>query len=141
MRIVSPEVIVLDRGEEVHHSLSEFAKSNGLKSGWVQALGTAEKVTLGYYNKDTKEFQWQEYNEVLEIVSLTGNLSIVDGEPYWHIHGVFSGSDYTPISGHVKQLVVGLTCEVFLQPVASPLTRSFDDETGLNLLYAQTDSV
>lgn len=139
MRLASQEIIVLDPGEELHQVLSDYAKTNGLQSGWIQAIGTAKNVVLGFYDKDTKQFKWQEFNQTLEIVSLSGNLSVVDGEPYWHIHGVFSGSDYTPIAGHVKELVVGLTCEVYFRSIKSPLTRRFDDHTGLNLLHPQTD--
>ena len=31
-------------------------------------------------------------------------------------------------------MTVGLTCELLITPLDTPLTRTFDDETGLKLL-------
>ena len=34
----------------------------------------------------------------------------------------------------MKEMTVGLTCELLVTPLDAPLTRRFDDETGLKLL-------
>ena len=34
----------------------------------------------------------------------------------------------------MKEMTVGLTCELLITPLETPLTRTFDDETGLKLL-------
>jgi predicted DNA-binding protein with PD1-like motif len=130
----SSTILVLERGEELHESLLAFARKSGIKSAWLSGLGGAMNVTLGFYNSKTKEYQWEEFDEPLEIISLTGNLGLVDGEPFWHIHGVFSGQDYHAISGHVKQVVIGLTGELHITPLSAPLSRSFDETTGLKLI-------
>lgn len=58
----------------------------------------------------------------------------VDSEPFWHVHGTFGSWDLAGVGGHVKEMVVGLTCELLVTPLDGPLTRIFDDETGLKLI-------
>lgn len=127
-------LLVLKKGEELMQSLNAYATKHNLKGGWVNIIGGAAKVTLGYYRHDTREYQWEIFDEPLEIIGLQGNLAYVDGKPFWHIHGTFSRLDYSVIGGHVKECVIGLTGEVALTPHAKQLTRLFDDETGLKLL-------
>jgi predicted DNA-binding protein with PD1-like motif len=130
----SSTIIVLERGEELHESLLAFSHESGLKSAWLSGLGGAMSVTLGFYDSETKEYQWKEFSKPLEIISLTGNFSLVDDEPFWHIHGVFSGPDFQAMSGHVNSLTIGLTGELHITPLSIPLSRRFDDATGLNLI-------
>ena len=127
-------LLVLNRGEKLHAKLQEFAREHELKGAWVQGLGGSGVMTLGYYNLAEREYEWREFSEPMEILSLQGNLAWVDGEPFWHIHGSFGDRDFTSIGGHVKEMTVGLTCELLVTPLDAPLTRRFDDETGLKLL-------
>lgn len=128
------DLLVIERGEEVHERLTQYAQSAHLPSAWISGLGGASSVTLGYYALETKQYQWKTFDEPLEIVNLTGDLSWVEGEPFWHIHGTFSGSDFQAISGHVKELVIGLTGELHITPLDASLTRLPDEATGLRLL-------
>lgn len=132
----SPEghLLVINKGEEAIAALQEFALKHDLAHAWMQGLGGAAHVTLGFYNLETKEYQWRAFDYSLEILSLQGNLAWVNEQPVWHVHGVFSDSDYVTIGGHVKKLIVGLTCELFITPTALAMTRRYDDETGLQLL-------
>jgi uncharacterized protein len=130
----SSSLLVLQRGEELHEALLAYARDTSLTSAWISGLGGASGATLGFYDIETKSFEWKEIDEPLEIVSLTGNLSLVDGEPFWHIHGAFSGRDFQTVSGHIKSLRVGLTCELHITSLGLSLHRDFDDTTGLKLL-------
>ena len=127
-------LIVLQHGEELHSALTDYARENGVKSAWLSGLGGTSKATLGFYNIETKSYEWKEFSGPLEIISLTGNLSMVDGEPFWHIHGALSDRNFQTFSGHVKELVTGPTCELHITPLSLSLTREFDDVTGLKLL-------
>ncbi len=131
------DLVVINRGEEIMAQLACYAKARNLKSAWMSGLGGAGKLTLGFYNIETKAYEWKEFDEPMEILNLTGNLSWVDGKPFWHVHGTFSGRDFQAVGGHVKELVVGLTCEILITPLDTSLTRTFDDETGLKLLTHQ----
>lgn len=127
-------LLVLKRGEELHTVLANYAREAGLTSAWLSGLGGAGKATLGYYSLETKSYSWQEFDGPLEILSLTGNLSMADGEPFWHIHGSLSDTKLQAIGGHVKELVVGPTCELLVTPLSLPLTRLPDNETDMKLI-------
>lgn len=131
------DVVIVERGEELLTQLTEHAKERKLKSAWLSGLGGSGSATLGFYNLQTKKYEWKKFDWPLEILSLTGNMSWVDGEPFWHVHGTFSSRDFHAFGGHVKDLVVSLTCEVLVTPLKTPLTRVYDDETGLKLLDLQ----
>lgn len=129
-------ILVLEKGEELIQKLTNYAREQDLQGGWINVIGGASRVTLGFYDPDTKEYAWQDFTESLEIVGLQGNLSFIDNEPFWHIHGIFSRRDFTTIAGHVKSCLIGLTGEVHLIPHPQKLVRFYDEETGLKLLAA-----
>lgn len=128
-------ILVLDRGEELLSSLNNYAKERDLSSVWLSGLGAAEKMTIGYYDLATRSYVWTEIDQgIVEILNLTGNLTFFEGEPLWHIHGVFSGTDLKAFGGHVKEMYVGLTCELRLTAVDAKIERRYHNETGLNLI-------
>lgn len=130
----SGNILVLQFGDKLQEKLGEYAREHELVSAWVEGLGGAKSMTLGYYSIDQRQYTWKDFDEVHEILKLSGNLAWVDSEPVWHIHGAFSDSEFNSVGGHVRELVVGATCELFITPLDVPLTRVFDDETGLKLL-------
>ncbi|MDZ7726120.1 MAG: DUF296 domain-containing protein [Candidatus Campbellbacteria bacterium] len=127
-------ILILERGEELHSTLEKFARENELSGAWISGLGATDDLAIGLYNFEDREYVWKEYKEPLEILNLTGNLSIVEEESVWHIHGTFSNKELSAIGGHVKRLVVSVTCELHITPTDSSLTRRLDEETGLKLL-------
>ena len=134
-------IIALGKGEDLHTTLQDLALNAGWASAWVQGLGGAALVTLGFFDPIKKQYQWKTVTGQHEILSLQGNLAWVEGKPLWHIHGSFSGADYRVIGGHVKDLLVGLTCELAITPLETPVTRVFDDDTGLKLLHGRIDTI
>jgi len=128
-------LICLDKGELLIESLTDFVKQQGIAGGWISAVGAAAWAELGFYELEAKEYCWKKFEKLLEITSLQGNVSWKGEEPFLHLHGTFSDEDMSAIGGHVKELEVGGTCEVFLHIWNSDqLTRYQDPETGLNLL-------
>lgn len=129
------DVVILERGEELISALETYADENKLASAWLQSgLGGSGSVTLSFYNFETREYVDKVFDEPLEILSLQGNVSWVDEKPFWHVHGVFGTRNYGTIGGHVKELTIALTAELFVAPLKTPLTRKLDDTTGLKLL-------
>jgi uncharacterized protein len=128
-------LVRLERGEQLIASLVQLAKQEKITGAWISGLGAAEALELGYYDLDAKRYNWKKIDELLEITSLQGNLAWDGEEPVIHIHGTFSGKDMQAIGGHVKELVVGGTCEILLHRwYEAGLKRSQDPATGLKLL-------
>lgn len=128
-------LVRLERGELLSDGLLAAVEQEGIKTGWIMGIGACEWAELGFYDLESKQYQWQKFDEPLEILSLQGNVSLDGEKPMLHIHGMFSGKDYQSVGGHVKDLEVAGTCEIFLHDwFADPLNRGVDPDTGLKLL-------
>ncbi len=123
-----------DRGEEVLTSLQNFCAKNDFKSGYFSGLGAASKIILLHYDIDTKKYSEKTFDQKMEINSLTGNISWHEEKPYLHAHGVFSDDKMQCFGGHIKELVVAATCEIFLIHTDGEIKREFSEEIGLNLM-------
>ncbi|MDB5163663.1 MAG: hypothetical protein JWS12_280 [Candidatus Saccharibacteria bacterium] len=99
-------------------------------------LGAARWAEIGTYNLETKDYKWQKLDGPLEIISLQGNVAWEGDEPVLHIHGTFSDDKLQTYGGHIKELEISATCEIFMHHWwgEDRLTRLPDDETGLKLL-------
>lgn len=123
-----------DKGEEVITGLQEYCRENTIRAGNFQALGAAGEVVLSYYNLDKKVYEDSTLSEDLEIVSMVGNIAMMDDNIIIHSHAVFGRHDLSTVGGHIKRLIVSATCEVTLTTFTGDITRAYDEETGLNLL-------
>lgn len=128
-------LVRLVRGEEIKASLDKFMAEAKITGAWLNGIGASSRLTIGTYTNATKDYNWTEFNSNLEITSLVGNLAAdKDGKMMFHIHGTFAGPDFNAIAGHVKDLTVNATLELFIHPTKQPLKRQFDEDTGLQLL-------
>jgi predicted DNA-binding protein with PD1-like motif len=129
------DIIRLQKGERLMEALEKFMQENESPGAWISGLGGAQAVTLGFYDLDKKEYQWQTLEGLREVVSLTGNVAFDEADkPAFHLHGVFGDREFQTIGGHVKDLVAGATLELFIHRTYKPLKRKSDAETGLSLL-------
>lgn len=128
-------IVRLEKGEELISTLAKLIQDKDIPSCWISGLGACSKAELGFYDIDKKEYNWKMFDEPMEILGLSGDISWLEGEPNLHIHGSFSKRDFSSVGGHVKELIVNGTCEIFLHKWDSDkLTRSKDNDVGLNLL-------
>lgn len=125
------------KGEELPKTLASFCDSQNIKGGFFHALGAVTNIELACYHLDKKEYTYKNWDEELEIVSLTGNIAIVDHKPLIHIHGVVSDKNFECHGGHIQSAVVGATCEVYLVDFQKEVTRELDSEIGLKLLQCE----
>jgi predicted DNA-binding protein with PD1-like motif len=128
-------VLVFEKGEQLIVALTDFCRDNRIHAGFFHGLGGALAAELGYYHLDSREYEFQKLDQVLEIASLHGNIALKDGEPFIHAHGVFSDAELRTYAGHIKELTVGGTCEVHLRTFEASWQRRFDEETGLSLMH------
>lgn len=129
-------IVRLNRGERLGEAILDFIQQTDLPPGAaVSGVGAAANIELGFYDLDAKEYRWKTHSNMHEIVSLNGTLaSDPAGQPMFHLHGSFSDEKYQVIGGHVKDFVVGGTCELFVHRTIRPLTRVHDADTGLAVL-------
>jgi predicted DNA-binding protein with PD1-like motif len=130
----SSYLIRLERGEEALESLRGFADRYRIGFAVIQAIGTLERITLGYYDAVSKTYQDKTLDEPLEVLNLNGNIAKgEDGERIVHAHVTVSRPDYTTLGGHVVEATVGPTMEVVVETTPLTIRRRHDPNTGLNL--------
>lgn len=128
-------LIRLDRGEKLAPSLERFAQETNIEGAWVSGLGAATEATLGFYDLDAKEYVWQQFDGLREVVSLTGNLAYDEaGKFVFHLHGVLADKAFQTVGGHVKDLTAGGTLELFIHRAYQPTKRTTDQNSGLKVL-------
>jgi len=128
-------LIKLQKGEKLMASLNQFAEETKLEGGWINILGSALGMTLGFYDLDKKQYQWHDFAGLYEITGITGNLAYDDqNKPVFHLHGTFAGRDFKAIGGHVKDLTSGATVEIFIHRSFKSVKRMHDEASGLQTL-------
>lgn len=128
-------LVRLEKGELLTESLKTFCAQEKIAGASVSGIGAATAVNLGFYDLNAKQYQWKKLDQLLEIVSLQGALSWDGNQPHVHFHGVLSDADMRTYGGHVKELEVAGTCELFIHIWNSDqLTRSENPDSGLKLL-------
>ena len=125
----------LEKDEELITQLREFAKKYNFSSGFVQGIGGLQAVTLGLYRlSSSKDYEFTDFAGDLELTSLTGNLSVVDSNPLWHIHAVVGDEQLQTVGGHLRSAIVAGTVELYVTRFANMFTRRLDKSVGLQLL-------
>lgn len=128
-------LVRLEKGELLMENLLKLAKTENIKGGWISGIGASAWVEMGCYNPTTKDYYWKKFDQNFEITSLQGNVSWVDNKPFMHIHGTFADENMHGLGGHIKELEISATCEIFLHNwFGGQLARSYDEQTRLKLL-------
>ena len=117
--------------------ITTFCADNGLNAAFLSAIGALTMATIGFYDQDDRSYETISIEEPLELASLTGNLSLKDGQPMVHAHVVLSRENGEAVAGHLMSPTVIFAGEVFVAELCGePLAREFDEPTGLTLWAA-----
>lgn len=125
----------MDRGDEIISGLLEICLKEGVKSATFSGIGGCSRAEIQTFIPETGSFETQTLTGMLELVSLTGNITTDDaGNRYHHTHAVFSYKDngeHCIIGGHLKSVTVLYTAEIDLRPVTGGVIKRMNDpETG-----------
>jgi predicted DNA-binding protein with PD1-like motif len=124
------------RGESLRTAFRRLVDEHDLRTAWVSAIGAFQQIDLTEYNQAERRYEEAHRFERCELLSMQGNLSLRDGEPFWHLHATVSlredGRDVT-YGGHVEDGVVfalefRIDCFDEIE-----LRRADDPATGLQL--------
>lgn len=126
--------LIFDKGDEVIAALTNFAAEKELGGAHFTAIGAFEKATLGYFDRERKEYSEIPIEEQVEVLSLVGDIAQKDGKPKVHAHVVVGKRDGSAHGGHILEATVWPTLEVILTESPRHLQRNHDDETGLALI-------
>ena len=123
----------IDRGEEILEQLKVIAEKEGVRLASVSALGATDDMTVGVFRTGEKKYYANRFTGDMEIVSLTGTVSTMDGAYYAHLHMSAGDAEGHVFGGHLNRAVVSATCEMVIRVIDGQVDRKFDENVGLNL--------
>ena len=126
----------LEYQSDLLEELNKICREENVKTGVINAIGAVSSLKLGFYDQETKEYviTTYAYDEPMEIVSCSGNISLKDGKPFSHVHIVAADRKGKCIGGHLVQGTAVFAGEVFVQELlGEDLIREEDEETKLTL--------
>jgi predicted DNA-binding protein with PD1-like motif len=104
----------------------------------VTALGAVERASLRYYDQQALAYRDFTIDEPLEVVAAVGNVSLLDGEPFLHLHAALAAADGRGYGGHVHSGTVAFALEATVTVLdGEPPVRRHDAATGLTLWAPQ----
>ena len=126
-------MVRIDLGEEIVESLKKLCGDEKILLGRVEAIGAADHAVIGVYDLAKKEYHPETIDEFMEIASLNGSITAMDGKPYIHLHVTLADQRHGIHGGHVLEMRVGATCEMFITVLDGKVNRQKDEGLGINL--------
>ena len=127
-------LVRIDVNEEIMKSLKTLCEKENIRLAHVEALGAANHAVIGVYDLKEQAYHQEELNGFMEITGLTGNVTRKDGAVYLHLHGTMADQNNVVHGGHVIELTVGATCEMFVTALPGEVNRIRDEKLGINLI-------
>lgn len=127
----------MDLNEEIMQSLKALCEKEDIRLAQVDAIGAANRAVIGVYDIEKQAYHKEELTGFMEITSLSGNVTRMNGEAYLHLHGTLADQNHALHGGHIIELTVGATCEMFVRVLAGDVTRAKDQALGINLIALQ----
>ena len=133
-RYMNTVVMRLDIGDEICSCIKKACEKHDVKLASVTGIGVTKSAVIGLYDLEKQEFISNEFNGIMEIASLTGNVTTMDGEIYIHLHALVCDNQGKSFGGHLKEGIIGATGEIFINVADGSVGRVKQKETGLNIL-------
>ena len=127
--------IRMDRDDEVIANILDVCRNEGVPSAVFPGIGGCKSAELQVFIPETGKFETEQFEGMLELVALNGNVVTGDdGQLFHHTHAMFSfkkDGQHGMAGGHLKSTTVLYTAEIELRPtLGSTIGRKFDSETG-----------
>jgi predicted DNA-binding protein with PD1-like motif len=136
-------------GSDLLSSLQKIAAEEGITSGViVSGVGLLKQARLRNCKSLPEEYPITDTNRTflsferpLEILSISGNVTLAEGEPLVHAHLTLSsvkGDEITIIGGHLIEgcVIFGFSEFAILELEGIEMAKRFDEETQTLQLFA-----
>jgi len=129
-------VLVYEPGENFQEPLVSLARENNLGVTQFTAIGAFRNATLGYFDRERRDYVKIPVHEQVEVLALNGNVTLTkDSEPKIHAHVILGRRDGSVRGGHLFDGEVWPTLELLLSESPDHLQRKFVLEVGLALIH------
>jgi hypothetical protein len=126
--------VVFYKGDEALSGLTDFAIQHKVEDAHFTAIGAVSGATLAWLDPANKIYHRIPVAEQVEVLSLIGDVATFNGKPIVHMHAVLGKPDGTTIGGHVFELNVNPTLEVFVTVDTAPLKKKPDEASGMKVI-------
>lgn len=124
----------LKRGTDLLKGITDYIVKNKITIGEIRGLGAVSKAVVKYFNQSTGEYETITFDEHLEILSLYGNISIIEYDPFAHVHVTLGNKKGQAFGGHLAEGSIVYVAEIMIHEFeGKKLVRERDDKTGLYL--------
>ncbi len=126
-------VAKLDHEEDFFGSLEKIMSEIEQRSAMlVTAIGMLKDFSLGFYNMETGEYEFKEYDEPMELVSIHGSIT---EEGSIHMHAQLADENHHVHGGHLEKATVCNVNEITMLVFNDlRMTRERDEELDTDLL-------
>lgn len=108
----------LEPGEGLVESLIAFAKSENVDFATITSgVGMIDGLHMGFFCVNNNDYDTYRIAGVYDLSSISGNITLFEGEPRPHVHIVANKPNYETVSGHLMEAKAHITMEVGLSLV------------------------
>ena len=126
--------VIFRKGDEALSGLTDFMIQNKIEDAHLTGIGAVSSATLAWLDLSKKMYHRISVGEQVEVLSLIGDVAMFNGKPIVHMHTVLGKHDGSTVGGHVFELNVNPTLEVFVTANSAPLKKRADDASGMKLI-------
>jgi predicted DNA-binding protein with PD1-like motif len=127
-------VVIFHAGDEALSGLTDFAIKNNVEDAHFTGIGAVSGATLAWLDVPAKMYHRIGVQEQTEVLSLIGDVAMYNGKPVVHMHAVLGRHDGSTVGGHVFELRVNPTLEVFVTVNTVPIKKRSDEASGMKLI-------
>ena len=122
------------KDEPLLEKIQDIVKEKDINLGLIKGIGALQNLNFSYYVQKEKRYVTKSINNPVEVLNLTGNISIKDGKPFIHCHITVADENGNAFGGHLaeKSKVFAFEYTIFILD-GEEKVRKFDRETGLSL--------
>jgi len=126
--------VIFHKGDEALSGLTDFAIRNHIADAHFTGIGAISGATVGWLDLEHKNYHAIPVAEQVEVLSMIGDIATYNGKPVVHTHVVLGRRDGSTVGGHVWELHVNPTLEVFVTANVVPLKKKPDDASGMKII-------
>jgi predicted DNA-binding protein with PD1-like motif len=127
-------VLICEDGDDPVAELERLAREQRLTGSAFTAIGAFRSATIGYFDRQSKEYDRRDVDEQCEVLSMLGDIAISDGAPSVHAHVVLGRSDFSTLGGHLFGAAVWPVLDIVVTESPTYLQKRHDPDSGLALL-------
>ena len=131
--------ISLSKDEYINETLLDISNKESIKSGWISGVGAMYEIEVGYFDVDKKDYIRKSFPGDYEILGISGNISIKEGNRFIHTHVTFSDENFNVFGGHLFDAKIAAGGEFMINKCDFEIKRKFNKDIGLHLWCIDND--